>query len=640
MNTKSNKTKRQTGQRTADLGTTRRAVLAAGGTVALGALAGCSALNGLIDRGTEQLVGTTVSAPAAFYPGRPPTTASTSSTSTRERDEAQFFRTGPGKVKRVSATVRLEGREIDLEGWSTSVPMKAQDYNSSRSNKPITEWWVGPDGDDDDDEEDVLAAIQEVELELLGHVMTAQDAVERRDQAEASAAFDAFSNATMRELRPELDRCETGVCAGIRESSDGRIDKTRTARSALDDGDWDTAAAELAEVEEIVLGDIERLDDELGDRRPSRPRFSDLIAYLRDEPTIAERFTVCLPDAKLPGDRGSLVEELTLYRVLAYFAASKEEDGQEAPFHDRYDTEGIEYDDDGCIQLDGPVSLHEYVACQNVLSAELDTSTTANRGIVGYGTKGGAVVSGIVPVAMDKGLRLAFLTTDVTGEIILGEDRDMVMPGDDDASSGSQTLVCPVTVTPADCPCPLPGLFYVRRIMHDGQIIFAGGWVLDEGALYEDSVTLLFDEGPTEVASVTPEDVESDDFGDRIVEQFSRSRSQFGSTVVSGDLAATEGGTVPKAQLISKLDGVPSVLQSGEGRKGLNAVNVKIVGEQGDDFNDPDDDGDGFSIDTSATALDAPLVHLAGAGELSTDEKRVHANGLIDEVREDDNAEY
>lgn len=41
-------------------------------------------------------------------------------------------------------------------------------------------------------------------------------------------------------------------------------------------------------------------------------------------------------------------------------------------------------------------------------------------------------------------------------------------------------------------------------------------------------MTMLFDEGPTEIARVTPEDVESDD---RIVSQFSRDRSKQGSAL-------------------------------------------------------------------------------------------------------------
>ncbi|EMA60182.1 hypothetical protein C469_08940 [Halorubrum lipolyticum DSM 21995] len=564
-----------------------------------------------MDRAGEQVLGTTVSTPAAFYAGRSPVDERAGSTTDGERgDRAQVLRTGPVGVAYVPATARADSREIELEGFSVSGATKARDYNSSRSNKPSSEWWAGPDDDivDDDDDAD---GILDVELELLGHVVTAQDAVERRAPDEAKRALDAFIDDTETALRPKLDNCGTGVCETVRENSDIREQGVRIARRAIADANWAAAVRELAGVEEIVLGDVERLDDVLVERRPGRPRFIDVIEYLRGTPTVGERFTVCLPDASLPGDLGSLAEELTLDRVLAYFAPSHEPDGRRTPFSDRYGTRGIEYDDEGCVRLDGPVSLHRDIACQTILSAELDTYRTENRAIVGFATEGGAVVSGAPALADTDGKRVFLVADDVTGEIILGEDRDMVMPGSADDGSVSATLVCPVAVTPADCPCPLPGLFYVRRIVRDDQLVFAGGWILDEGALYEDSVTLLFDEGPTEVASVTPDDIESDDFDDRVVEGFSRDRSRYGSAIGSARVQGTE---MNKAELIEAMAS-HALTQTDGGRKGLNAVNVKVLGRQG-----ADDDGDEGPTYVSATAVDAPLVHLAGAGTRSPDE--------------------
>jgi hypothetical protein len=628
MNSTSSDARSQSERSTDEFGATRRAVLAAGGAAALSGLAGCSALDGLLNRAGEQVVGTSVSAPAAFYGGQPSSEASGSTAgvygnsegsqflstagtalSHGDGDEGHLFRTGPGEIRSVPATASAEGREIELEGWSSSGPTKAKDINSSRSNKPRSEWWVGPDDDIDDADSDADGVL-DVELELLGHVMTAQDAADRRAPDETKRALDAFINATTKALRPALDKCGTGVCETVRANSEIREQGIRRASDAVDDGNWTVAVKELAGVEEIVLGDIERLDDVLVERQPGRPRFIDVIRYMRGEPTIGERFTVCLPDASLPGDRGSLAGELTLDRVLAYFAPSRGPDGLRAPFQGRYGTGGIEYDDEGCVRLDGPISLHEDIACQSILSAELDTYRTGDRAIVGYGTEGGAVVSSAPASADTIGKRVFLATDDVTGEIILGEDRDMVMPDAGDGSAG-QTLVCPVAVTPDDCPCPLPGLFYVRRIIHDEQIIFAGGWMLDEGALYERSATLLFDEGLTEIASVTPEDIESDDFHDRVTKQFSRDRSQNGSVVGS---ARVQGTDMNKAELIEQM--ASHALQTEEGRKGLNAVNVKVVGEQANGG-----DGNGASTHVCVTALDAPLVHLAGAGELSDGEK-------------------
>ncbi|WP_435073261.1 hypothetical protein [Halorubrum sp. HHNYT27] len=476
-----------------EFGTTRRAVLAAGGAVSLTGLAGCAAIDGLFDRAGEQVVGTTVSAPAAFYAGQGPTRDQDSDDDgLSDGDEPQFSVGDHTEVRAVPATVRAGSREFELEGWSTS---------GRHSASPIPP-----------------------------------------------------------------------------KALAGKPPRTLSPGENTDDDEVDEA---------------------------------DLIEYLENEPTIGERFTICLPDTKLPGDRGSLAEELTLDRALAYFAPSREPNGVRAPFHEQYGSQGVEYDDDGCIQIDGPVSLHKDIACQNILSAEIDTYRTANRGIVGYGTEGAAVVSA-APVSSDTIGKRVFLTTDVTGEIILGEDRDMVMPGD--GETVSQTLVCPVAVTPEGCPSPLPGLFYVRRIIHDDQIIFAGGWILDEGALFEDSVTLLFDEGPTEVASVTPEDIESDNYGDRIVGQFSRDRSQLGSLIGIAQGQETE---MNKAELIESM--ASEAFQTDQGRKGLNAVNVKVLGEVGGGGDG--DDGSDDPIQLTATALDAPLVHLANAAGTGNDVK-------------------
>ena len=606
---------------------TRRAVLAAGGAVALGGLAGCSALDGLLGSASKQVVGTTVSAPAALYAGRPPSTGSAGSASEQERSaQPRFYRNGPADVSHIPATVSLDSQTIELEGWSTSAVTKApdsdgdytpiikgvqaQDYNSSRSNKRKTEWWAGPDEDDDDEDGDTLDAIHDVELGLLSHVTSAQAAVAREDQNAASTAFDAFIDTTEDALRPALDKCGTGVCETVRENSDGRVQGIRIARGAVEEGDWAAARRELEGVEEIVLGDIERLDDELVEGNPGRPRFIDIIEYLRDAPTIGESFTVCLPDASLPGDRGSLAEVLTLDHVLAYFASSYEEGGRHTPFHNKYRPVCcFDYDDDNYIDLDGPISLHEDVARQNILSAKLDTYTTENRAIVGDGTEGGAVVSAAAASADTDGKRVFLASGDVTGEIILGEDRDMVMPGDnvsvgDSGGDGSvsPSLVCPVTVTPEDCPCPLPGLFYLKRVRNDDQIVFAGGWVLDEGALFEDSATLLFAEGLTEVASVMPEDIESDDYDDRIVEQFARDRSRFGSALVSGTPeSVADSGTMP-GPLNGILEG-----DNDEGMADGGGGEVDILGMEAEKL--------------TVAALDAPLVHLANAAETDNDVK-------------------
>ena len=168
----------------------RRRLLAAGGAVAAGGLAGC--LNRVASTVTN-----TGSSPAAVFAG----------TDWNDDDTVVTFLMAPGSphVSRLTPTVSAgQLGDVELEGWVTSSAVMAQDYNSSRSNKQKTRA-AGGDSDSDGD--------------------------------------------------------------------------------GIDDGSEEDA---------------------------------DLVAYLGGEPIVAERFTVCLPDAAVPGGNGSLREEVTPERLIAY----------------------------------------------------------------------------------------------------------------------------------------------------------------------------------------------------------------------------------------------------------------------------------------------------------------------------------
>ncbi|WP_235271248.1 hypothetical protein [Halorubrum saccharovorum] len=55
---------------------------------------------------------------------------------------------------------------------------------------------------------------------------------------------------------------------------------------------------------------------------------ADLVAYLGGEPIVAERFSVCLPDAEVPGGNGSLREEVTPERLIAYLTGESDGEGK------------------------------------------------------------------------------------------------------------------------------------------------------------------------------------------------------------------------------------------------------------------------------------------------------------------------
>jgi hypothetical protein len=554
---------------------TRRQVLAAGGAVALGALAGCS---GLLDEAEDRLVGATMATPAAFYtPESPPAV------------EGTTYPSGAADVRAIPATVRADNREVDLDGWSTSTATKAQDYNSSRSNKPRTLWVPDP-LDDDDDGIDTLVVVLDIERELSVYAGRALDAVDERATADARATLDAFVTATTSALRPELDRCSTGRCRAIRESSDGRLARVRSARDAVDTGEWDSARSSLQQVRRTIQSDIDAL---VGDLDSDGDGISDgteeLSAHLDSEATIGERFVVCLPDADLPGDGGSLAAELTPERVLEYFTGEREADS--------------------CVETDRTVSVHRDLSCRTLLGTQL--TRQSQRAVVAVETAESGVVTGASPAAEGAAEKLLVAddgTVSARGTVSSwGKERSA------GGASVSPTLVCPVAATPSDCPCPMPALLYLRRIRHDDQLLFAGGWLLDDGALYEDAATLLAADGPPLVAGVALDDIDEGGVklaatgNDRVVRK-RPGRTKFGNITLSTPYDSSAEHLPAK---------MPPVCR--DGHQSYWTVQSRAGLARGG--GDCDDSDDTARPATLVTALDCPILHLVGAAEASNEVK-------------------
>jgi hypothetical protein len=99
-------------------------------------------------------------------------------------------------------------------------------------------------------------------------------------------------------------------------------------------------------------------------------------------------------------------------------------------------------------------------------------------------------------------------------------------------------------VAPPDCPSPFPALLYVRRCAHDDQYIYTGGWVIDDGSLYEDSRTLLAAGGPPTMWGISEDDL--DVYGDLMASRLSGARERRGARLFDGTLSdATEQGVLP-----------------------------------------------------------------------------------------------
>ncbi|MFC6757928.1 MULTISPECIES: hypothetical protein [Haloarcula] len=558
----------------------RRGVLAAGGALALGALAGCSALEELLGSASERVVTARTAAPAAFYTGDDTLDAG---------EGGQLYRSGTVEVRYVPPTLQADARSIDIEGWSTSAPTKARDYNSSRSNKPSSVWWPGPD--DEDGDTGVLVLVLDMERGLSVHLDGAIDAVANQSKTDAKKALDAFADATT-EVRAELDGCPSDVCMTVRENADIRKGLAEDARASVNAGEWDQAARSLQQARRIVDSDIERLSEDLdSDGDGISDAAEPLYEYLDGEPTIGERFVVSLPDARVRGGDTALADELTPRRVLDYFVGER----------------GAER----CGESDRTVAVHRDLACRDLLTATLDEQKKKTRAVAAFETSDGVVVTGATPAAEDVAAML-FVSDD--GSVRVPETLDSW--GEErraGEASVTPTLVCPAAARPPECPLPMPALFYVRRIRHEDQLVFAGGWLLDDGALYEDTATLLVADGPNIVAGVTRSDVESGGVELNSTGDDSKRRKRPGRTKYAD--MTVKAPYDPDAEYLP--DGSHPVCRADGELYCWGVQSREALAGSGDC-----DDGDAtVTPHCVVTALDAPVLHLVGAADESNEVK-------------------
>ncbi|WP_229125996.1 hypothetical protein [Halapricum desulfuricans] len=577
---------------------TRRAVLAAGGTIGLGSLAGCTALDGVLDRAREEAVGTTSASPAGFYTGG-------------DIDDVTAYRSGPVDIRFVPPTLQADSQRIEVDGWSTTTTTKAQDYNSSRSNKPSSIWVPDPrDEDSDDDGIGTLPEVLDTERALLVYADAAIEAIEGRSGDDATAALEAFSKATTT-VRDALEDCPSEICRTVYEHADGRKRLAEDAGDAVGADEWDSARRSMQQARRIVQGDIDRIRGDLdSDGDGILDGTEPLYDYLDGEPTIGEHFVVSLPDASVRGGGPALAEELTPERVLAYFFGER--------------------DADSCGESDRAVAMHRDLACRDLLTSTLGLDggfdlgrpsdidkKDIRRGVAAFGTSGGVVVTGATPEA-DVTVPMARVSGQLSGENDCCFDYNDSWGEDTTIGEAtvSETFVVPVAATPPDSPLPLPALLFVRRIRHEDQLLFVGGWQIDDGALYENSATLLVADGPNLVVGVTRSDIEDGGIDlektvtdDRVV------RKKPGRTKYSNITLQSQYD--PDAEYLPA--GAHSVCRDDGDLYCWGVQSHESLARH--DTRDCDDDDADVRPSAVITALDAPVLHLVGAADASNDVK-------------------
>jgi len=326
-----------------------------------------------------------------------------------------------------------------------------------------------------------------------------------------------------------------------------------------------------------------------------------ILRHLEGETVVAERFTVCLPDAELPVESGSIADAVTPQRLIDYVTGRSDGGGRVYSWGDA-DSDGDGLGD--CDDSEGSGEPGAVCGATEHLVADVTGPTSTGGSLEVLRAGDGSVLVVNSPPEADEGPATTWASMDV--DVDVGDDP--AGPGvwarsrrDDDRSSpyiADTFMIAQLMVQPPECPHPFPGLLYVTHGESDGQLIYTGGWVIDDAALYEDSVTVLSMTDLPGVVGVDIGDLDDDGLGDGLERSLS---GEQGSRVAGGPVdVLVEAG----------------VLSAGARESVDHWVRKKPGGRSSDGG-----EGGGGRIAVTHVALDAPVLHLVNAGGVSNEVK-------------------
>jgi len=590
----------------------RRQVLAGSGLVALGSLSGC--LGSLASATT-----TTGASPAAPFAGVGEYTGPS------PMNEPTVYKLTPT----VSADIGPVSDELELEAWVTATAIGATccfdyngdesgsnraNYNNTRSNRSVIRGPGDADSDADglDDTVELRSKALDLENQLLSQTKAATDSISKRSARTGRRGI-ADMGDTIEEIQATLERCSDDVCVTVREHADGRTKLTQQATAHIESGEWDAAGKALQDVREIVEGDIELLESSLEDTSEASlgtPRLreltgasaEDIVAlyeYLAGEPILSEQFTIAVPDARLSAGNVALVDELTPRRLIEYVTGRADDDGHVYAWGDnRVSNENNDssplYEGDS---VGGESALNRGLMTDDNTLYDSDTFRSAISGPVDTGihleTSGD---NGTITVHVKNDPPQATETTPALAVSTDGSSPDRAdfdeWGPENGESAVTSTLVCPIMVAPPDCPSPFPALLYVRRCKNADQYIYTGGWVIDDGSLYGNTITTLPVSGPTAVIGVGGGDLDGDGYGDVMARRLSGDGDHRGARLFDGTVsdAVAEG-------VLSETEGDDIILRKRPGR-------TKAQSEAGGEAEN--------TFVCQPNHLSAPIVHFTG----------------------------
>ena len=334
-----------------------------------------------------------------------------------------------------------------------------------------------------------------------------------------------------------------------------------------------------------------------------------ILAYLDGEAIVAERFTVCLPDAEVPGGNGSIDAAVTPQRLVNYITGRGDGDGRVYSWGNEVVSDGSgDCDDSG--GTGGPGAT---CGATEHLAAAVSGPTSTGGSLEVIRADDGTVVVINSPPEADGAPAAVRVDADGGSDGPESSTEAIYQAWSSGASSGGgnatpeifETLVTQLLVQPPDCPHPFPALLYVGRAEHDGQLIYAGGWVIDDAALYEDSVKMLTMVDAAPVVGIDLGDLDAD--GDGIGDAIERADSERGRRVIAG---RSRRGARLDAGAVGELVETGALTEGA--KEGNDSFRRKKPGRKLDTDEEPH---------VTHLALDAPVFHLVNAGDASNEMK-------------------
>jgi hypothetical protein len=608
----------------------RRTVLAASGVVAVGGLAGC------LDRVASSVTNTGASPASVFAGGG---------------GGGGRIVSGEPRVSRLTPTLSggsgvLSG-EVDLEGWVTSVALLAANYNNSRSNRSTIRTGGGDSdadgidddargedyntprsnrsiarpvdffGDDVDEDDETFRVVSRLDAQLQEATAAAASSISKRSartgrnpetEKEITAALDEMAQA-LAEMQAVLKRCSEGSCVTALENVGHREADVQRAREHVENGEWAAFGMTDEGGNDIVVGDY-LLPPAAFDPSGlfSAGEQAALFRYLNGGSVVGERFTVCLADAEVPGGNGSIRDAVTPKRLIDYVTGRA--DGRGGSVYAWGENALSAGESEDCDDSDSAVRPGDVCGSPH-LSAAISGLVATGGGLESFRTSDGTVTVINTPPRAEGGASVLVCPRDGTAyePDDLSEWGRAPPPTMEAQGRLNELTVAQVMVQPPGCPHPFPALLYVGRGVSDGQLVYSGGWVIDDAALYADAFTVMTMQGTAPVVGIDFGDLDSDGDGlGDVVEQavstgvgkVTRRRRRRGARLDTGTANALVDAGVFSEELFDPDDSVANAF-----------VRFRSGGREG---------GVGELLVTHL-ALDAPVLHLVNAGGASNEVK-------------------